>query len=168
MALRHLARTGWPALVASAAVIALMSAPVAGADLPQRLNGAYDTFLDHSQQTFNGQPRPSEPSIQPAKFTTTCDAAGCSAHWLLVDPLVDNPNAPSLFDYQWVNDRWVSSSDYPFHCDNGSTVPTRRSDFLMPNGDGSFRGERTFTVGAPGCPGDGPGIYWLPFTLTPT
>jgi len=82
--------------------------------LAATLNGAYDTFLDHSQQTFNGQPRPSEPSIQPAQFTTTCDAAGCSAHWLLVDPLVGNPNAPSLFDYQWVNDRWVSSSDYRF------------------------------------------------------
>ena len=155
-------------MVATAAVIALVPAPVAGADSPQPLNGAYDTFLDHSQQTFNGQPRPSEPSIQPAQFTTTCDAAGCSAHWLLVDPLVGNPNAPSLFDYQWVNDRWVSSSDYPFHCDDGSTVPTRRSDVLIPNGDGSFRGEGTFTVGAPGCPGDGPGIYWLPFTLTPT
>jgi hypothetical protein len=154
--------------MATVAVIALGPAPVAGADPPQPLNGAYDAFLDHSRQTFNGQPRPSEPSIQPAKFTTTCDAAGCSAHWLLAGPLVDNPDAPSQFDYQWVNDRWMSSGDYPFHCDDGSTVSTWRSDFLMPNGDGSFRGERTFTVGTPGCAGDGPGSYWLPFTLTPT
>jgi hypothetical protein len=163
MALRHLA---WAAVV----VTTVVAAPTAGADWsqPVPLNGAYDTFLDHSKQTFNGQPRPSEPSIQPANFTTTCDASGCIAHWLLVDKLTDNPNAPVLFDYQWVNDRWGSSSDYPFHCDDGSTVDTRRADFLMPNGDGSFRGERTFTVGAPGCPGDGPGIYWLPFTLTPT
>src|SRR3984957_3800950 len=105
MALRHLARTGWPAAVACAAIVSL--APVAGADWsqPVPLNGAYDTFLDHPQQTFNGQPRPSEPSIQPAKFATTCAAGGCIAHWLLVDPLTDNPNAPSLFDYQWANDR---------------------------------------------------------------
>ena len=164
MALRHLA---WAAVV----VTTVVAAPAAGADdwaQPVPLNGSYDTFLDHSKQTFNGQPRPSEPSIQPANFTTTCDASGCVAHWLLVGQLTDNPTAPVLFDYQWVNDRWVSSSDYPFHCDDGSTVDTRRSDFLMPNGDGSFHGERTFTVGAPGCPGDGPGIYWLPFTLTPT
>ncbi|MDT5001515.1 MAG: hypothetical protein QOK12_3620 [Mycobacterium sp.] len=163
MAIRRLA---WAAVV----VTTVVAAPAAGADWaqPVPLNGAYDTFLDHSKQTFNGQPRPSEPSIQPANFTTTCDASGCIAHWLLVDNLIDNPNAPVLFDYQWVNDRWVSSSDYPFHCDDGSTVDTRRSDFLMPNGDGSFRGERTFAVGAPGCSGDGPGIYWLPFTLTPT
>ncbi|MCV7413153.1 hypothetical protein [Mycobacterium florentinum] len=116
---------------------------------------------------FNGQPRPSEPSIQPASFTTTCDASGCVAHWLLVNGLADNPTAPTAYDYQWSDDRWVSSADYPFHCDDASLVDARRSDFLMPNGDGSFRGERTFTVGAPGCPGDGPGVYWLPFTLTP-
>jgi hypothetical protein len=132
MALRHLA---WAAVV----VTTVVAAPTAGADWsqPVPLNGAYDTFLDHSKQTFNGQPRPSEPSIQPANFTTTCDASGCIAHWLLVDKLTDNPNPPVLFDYQWVNDRWVSSSDYPFHCDDGSTVDTRRADFLMPNGDGS-------------------------------
>src|ERR1700729_2724932 len=99
MALRHLARTGWPALTGIAAIAALVLAPPAGADLPQPLNGAYDTFLDHSKQTFNGQPRPSEPSIQPANFTTTCDASGCVAHWLLVDRLADNPNAPTVLDY---------------------------------------------------------------------
>jgi len=47
-------------------------------------------------------------------------------------------------------------------------VTAFRSDFLKPNGDGSFTGERTFTVAAPGCPEDGAGTYWLPFTLTPT
>ena len=153
-----------------AVVTAGVGTPVAGADRPQPvpLYGSYRTFLDHSKQTFNGQPRASEPSTQPAIFTTNCDASGCIAHWLLVDKLQDNPNAPSLFDYQWAGDRWVSSSDYPFHCDDGGTVATTRSDFLVPNGDGSFRGERTFAVGAPGCPGDGPGMYWLPFTLTPT
>jgi hypothetical protein len=156
--------------VVALAVTAVAIAGAAGADRPQPvpLYGSYDTFLDHSQQTFNGQPRASEPSIQPASFTTTCDASGCIAHWLLVNTLADNPNAPSLFEYRWVNDRWVSSSEYPFHCDDARTVPATRSDFLLPNGDGSFRGQRTFTVGAPACPGDGPGMYWLPFTVTPT
>ena len=165
MALRHVV------IAATFAVVtAVVGAPAAGADRPQPvpLYGSYNTFLDHSKQTLNGQPRASEPSTQSASFTTNCDASGCVAHWLLVDALRDNPNAPSLFDYQWAGDRWVSSSDYPFHCDDGGTVTTTRSDFLVPNGDGSFRGERTFTVGAPGCPGDGPGMYWLPFTLTPT
>lgn len=166
MAVRYLAHVASLVLTGTAVV----AAPVAGADRPEPVPpyGAYDTFLDHSKQTFNGQPRSSEPSIQPANFTTNCDASGCTAHWLLAGQLADNPNAPTLFDYRWATDRWVSSSDYPFHCDDHSTVPTQRSDFLMPNGDGSFRGERTFTVGAPGCPGDGPGVYWLPFTLTPT
>jgi len=150
---------------------AAMPAPPASADRaqPVPLYGSYDTLLDHSQQTFSGQlgsqPRASEPSTQAAAFTTNCDAGGCTAHWLLVDKLAENPNAPALFDYRWVTDRWVSSSQYPFHCDDGSKVTTTRSDFLLPNGDGSFHGERTFTVGAPG---DGPGTYWLPFTLTPT
>jgi hypothetical protein len=164
MALRYAA-----AAVSLAVVAARVAAPAASADRPQPvpLYGSYNTFLDHAKQTFNGHPRASDPSTQAASFTTICAAAGCIAHWLLVNTLADNPNAPSLFDYQWVNDRWVSSSEYPFHCDDGSAVPTTRSDFLVPNGDGSFHGERTFTVGAPGCPGDGPGMYWLPFALTP-
>ena len=165
MALRHVLTA-----VTFAVVTAAVAAPAADADRPQPvpLYGSYNILLDHSKQTFNGQPRASEPSTQAASFTTNCDASGCVAHWLLVNKLQDNPNAPSLFDYQWAADRWVSSSNYPFHCDDGSTVETTRSDFLAPNGDGSFRGERTFAVGAPGCPGDGPGMYWLPFTLTPT
>ncbi len=163
--------TGYAAFAAPLAVVAaVVVAPSAGGDRPQPvpLYGSYDTFLDHSRQTFNGQPRASDPSTQAASFATTCDASGCVTHWLRLTELADNPNAPALFDYQWVNDRWTSSSEYPFHCDDGSTVTTTRTDFLVPNGNGSFNGERTFAVGAPGCPGDGPGTYWLPFTLTPT
>jgi hypothetical protein len=132
------------------------------------LYGSYDTFLDHSKQTFNGQPRASDPATQAASFTTTCAASGCVAHWLRVTELAENPSAPALFDYQWVNDPWVSSREYPFHCDDSSTATTAGSDFLVPNPDGSFDGDWTFTVGAPGCPVDGPGEYWLPFTLTAT
>ncbi len=119
------------------------------------LFGSYDTFLDHSRQTFNGQPDFSDPSVQAASFTTTCG-------------LTENPNAPALFDYQWVNGRWESAGEYPFHCDDRSAITTTRSDSLTPNGDGSFTGERTFTVIGPGCRGDGARTYWLPFTLTPT
>jgi hypothetical protein len=149
----------------------LLAAPSAGADRaqPVPLFGSYDTYLDHSRQTFNGRPDFSDPSVQAASFSTTCVASGCVAHWLRLTELTENPNAPALFDYQWVNDRWVSIADYPFHCNDGSsTVTATRSDFLVPNGDGSFYGERTFTVNGAGCPGDGPGTYWLPFTLTPT
>jgi hypothetical protein len=149
---------------------AILTAPVAAADRPEPapLFGSYDTFLDHSRQTFNGQPNFSDPSVQAASFTTTCVASGCVAHWLRLTELTENPNAPALFDYQWVNDRWESTGEYPFHCDDGSAVTTTRSDSLTPNGDGSFAGERTFTVTGQGCPGDGAGTYWLPFTLTPT
>ncbi|SKW09688.1 Uncharacterised protein [Mycobacteroides abscessus subsp. massiliense] len=84
------------------------------------------------------------------------------AHWLRLAELADNPDAPALFDYRWNGDRWESASDYQFHCSDGGAVIAARSDFLIPNGDGSFSGERTFTVGAPGCPDDGPGTADLP------
>jgi hypothetical protein len=148
----------------------LVIVPQARADRaePVPLYGSYATYLDHSRQTFNGRPEPSGASSQAGAFTTACDAAGCVAHWLRTAELQDNSNAPALFDYRWNGDRWESSGDYPFHCDGGGQVTALRSDFLKPNGDGSFAGERTFTVTAPGCPGDGAGTYWLPFTLTPT
>ncbi|CAJ1584532.1 hypothetical protein [[Mycobacterium] wendilense] len=154
--------------VATAAT-ALTVSPAAHADRaePVPLYGAYDTYLDHSRQTFNGRPDVSDPSVQSASFTTRCGPDGCVANWLLLTELEDNPDAPVLFDYRWNGDRWESSGEYPFHCDDGGTVTTFRTDFLRPTGGGSFSGERTFTVSAPGCPGDGPGTYWLPFTLTP-
>lgn len=153
-----------------AAMAVVVQPSIAYADRPEPvpLYGAYDTYLDHAKQTFNGLPRPSDPSVQGASFTTTCDADGCTAHWFRLTDLAENPNAPALFDYRWNGDRWESSSPYPFHCDGGGTIQTARSDFLKPNGDGTFYGERTFTVTGDGCPGDGPGTYWLPFTLTPT
>lgn len=140
---------------ALAAIGALTGAWAARADRPEPvpLYGAYDTYLDHARQTFEGRPDPSAPSTQAASFTTTCTAQGCVAHWLRVAELSDNPHAPALFDYRWNGDRWESSADYPFHCGAGGTVTAARSDFLIPNGDGSFSGERTFTVGGAGLPG---------------
>lgn len=134
---------------------------------PVPLYGNYDAYLDHSKQTFNGRPDSSKPSTQSASFTTVCGASGCVAHWLRLTELTDNPNAPALFDYHWVNDRWESRGEYPFHCNDGSQITTTREDFIKPNGDGSFSGERTFTVIGNGCPNAGPGKYWLPFKLTP-
>ncbi len=155
---------------AGLAALALVVAPVAHADPadPAPINGTYETFLDHSRQTFNGSPEPSDPSTQAASFTTDCDASGCTAHWFRLTDLAENPNAPALYDYRWNGFQWESSSDYPFHCDGGGTTPSVRSDFLRPLGGGIYYGERTFTVTGPGCAGDGPGTYWLPFTLTPT
>jgi hypothetical protein len=152
------------------ALLGLAGAPIANADRaePVPIYGTYDAFLDHSRQTFNGNPDSSESVTQQASFTTNCDANGCVAHWLRVTDLPENPDAPNLFDYTWNYGKWESSSDYPFNCSQGGTVPSVRSDSLKPLGNGTFIGERTFTVAAPGCPGDGPGTYRLPFTLTPT
>jgi hypothetical protein len=159
-----------PSVTAVVVCAGIVTAPVAQADReqPVPIFGFYDTYLDHSRQTFNGSLQASDSSVQGASFTTTCTAGGCTAHWLLLAELEENPNAPALFDYRWNTGRWESSGDYPFHCNDGGAVTAFRSDFLVPNPDGSFFGERTFTVGAPGCPGDGPGTYWLPFNLTPT
>src|SRR4051812_27039835 len=131
--MRFLAKFG-PVPLAVTAATALIAAPLAAADRaePAPLYGTYDTFLDHSQQTFNGMPRFSPPSIQSASFPPVCDASGCAAHWPRTTDLAENPNAPALFDYRWVNNRWESSSEYPFHCDNGGTVTTMRFDFLTP------------------------------------
>jgi hypothetical protein len=159
-----------PSALAVLALGAWAAPAVAYADRaePVPIYGNYDAFLDHSLQTFNGNPDTSDPATQKASFTTNCDANGCVAHWLRLTDLEENPNAPALFDYTWNIDKWESSSDYPFHCSGGGTVPSVRADWLKPLADGSFVGERSFTVAAPGCPGDGPGTYSLPFTLTPT
>ena len=162
----------WKALPVAVFAMAVVVAPVAHADRaePVPIYGYYNAFLDHQSQTFNGMPTPSDSATQLGSFTTRCDVGGCVVHWLRETQLSENPNAPALYDYTWNNDRWESSSEYPFHCDPAGasgTVNALRSDFLKPNGDGSFSGERTFTVGAPGCPGDGPVTYWLPISLTP-
>lgn len=154
------------------ACAALLTAPVAHADRaePVPIYGYYNAFIDHSRQTFNGLPSFSDPATLLGLFTTHCDADGCVVHWLRETEITQNPNAPSQFDYTWNNDRWESGGEYPFYCNpdgSGGVVTTQRSDWLRPNGDGSFSGERSFTVPAPGCPGQGPGAYWLPISLTP-
>ena len=152
---------------------ALALAPVAGADRaePIPIYGYYNALLDHSRQTFNGRPAFAEAAMQLGLFTTNCDVNGCVSRWLRETGITQDPHAPSQFEYRWRDDRWESAGEYPFYCDpdgSGGTVTTQRSDWLKPNGGGSFSGERTFTVPAPGCPGQGPGTYWLPISLTPT
>lgn len=145
--------------------------PAAPADRaePVPLYGYYDAFLDHQRQTFNGRSIASPSATQLGLFSTSCDVNGCVARWLRETELAENPGAPALYEYRWNVDRWESDGEYPYHCDpaGGPTVPTTRSDFLIPSGDGSFSGERTFTVHGTGCPGEGPGSYWLPISLTP-
>lgn len=152
-------------------VVAL--APVATAERPEPvpIYGYYNALLDHAKQTFNGAPVSAHPSTQLGLFATHCDVNGCVARWLRETEISQDPNAPAQFEYRWNGDRWESAGEYPFYCNpdgSGGTVTTQRSDWLKPNGDGSFSGERTFTVHAPGCPGQGPGTYWLPIALTPT
>ena len=155
-----------------AALAGLLGSPLANADRPEPvpMYGYYNSVTHHSRQTFNGMPRFSDPSTFVGLFTTHCDLHGCVVDWLRETEITQNPNAPALYQYSWNNDRWESSGDYPFYCGpdgSGGLVNTFRSDWLKPNGDGSFSGERTFDVPAPGCPGDGPGTYWVPLTLTP-
>ncbi|MDQ1321805.1 MAG: hypothetical protein QG655_3050 [Actinomycetota bacterium] len=153
----------------AAAVTLSVTAPTAWAERsdPVPIYGYYSVFIDHGRQTFNGRPAASPPDTQYGQFSTNCDVNGCVAHWYRLTELAQNPNAPAMYDYTWNNDRWESTSDYPFHCDRGGTAPSVRSDFLAPRPDGTFYAERTFVVGAPGCAGEGPGTYWLPLTLTP-
>lgn len=132
---------------------------------PVPLYGTYNMYLDRSKQTFNGHPvATNRPLTQTENFTTICATSGCVAHSLNKRP------PPTSFDYHWVNGRWesISAQHQYIVCNDGSKVDSTKFDFIKPNGDGSFTGERTITVSGSGCPGEGPGTYWLPFTLTPT
>jgi hypothetical protein len=156
----------------AAACAALIASPVAQADRsePPPLYGYYDVSIDFSKQTFNGMPTPMEPITFPVEFTTHCDVNGCVPRWDNADDHRRNPGAPLVFEYKWNNDRWETSGEYPFFCDRNnpkSAVKSMRSDYLIPNPDGSFFGERTLVTEGAGCPGEGPGSHWVPFSLTP-
>ena len=151
---------------------ALIVSPVAHADRaePPPLYGYYNAFIDFSQQTFNGMPTPMDPITVHVQFTTQCDVNGCVPRWDNEADHVRNPGAPLVFEYRWNNDRWETSGEYPYFCvrkNPSSAVKSTRSDYLIPNPDGSFFGERTLTIDGAGCPGEGPGAHWLPISLTP-
>jgi hypothetical protein len=155
-----------------AACAALVVPPAAQADRaePPPLYGGYNLFIDFSKQTFNGMPTPMNSITVPAEFTTQCDGNGCVARMDNKDDHVRNPGAPIEYVYRWNNDRWETSGQYPYFCDRNdprSAVQARRSDYWIPNPDGSFFGERTLVIDGAGCPGEGPGTHWLPVSLTP-
>jgi hypothetical protein len=95
---------------------------------------------------------------------------GCVPRWDNKADQVRNPGAPLVFENRWNNDRWETSGEYPYFCDRNSprsAVKSTRSDYLIPDPDGSFFGERTLIIDGAGRPGEGPGTHWLPMSLTP-
>jgi hypothetical protein len=159
--------------VAIAAIALSTLIPIAHADRvrPPPLYGFYNVFVDFSKQTFNGVPTPMDSKTFLVEFTTHCDINGCVARMDNSGDLARNPGAPPVFEYRWKNGRWETSGRYPYFCNRtnpNSAVQSIRADYLIPNPDGSFSGERTLTVGGAGCPGEGPGVHWLPISVTPT
>ncbi|MBB2991726.1 hypothetical protein FHR72_003216 [Mycolicibacterium iranicum] len=159
------------ALLAACAMLAVT--PVANAErgTPPLLYGYYEVFVDFSRQTFNGLPTPMPAKTFVVEYTARCDVDGCVVSMDNSGDLTRNPGAPAVFEYRWNGDRWETSGDYPYFCDRAnpdSVVQSVRSDYLIPNPDGSFSGERTLVVGGAGCPGEGPGTHRLPIAVTPT
>jgi hypothetical protein len=152
-------------LAIGAALFAVASTASASRPEPVPLYGTYSMYLDREKQTFNGhQDVTNRPVKQTESFTTDCDASGCVARSINKRP------PPASFEYHWANGHWESVAgqqrQYLF-CNDGSKVDSIKLDVIKSNGDGSFSGERTITVSGTGCLGEGPGKYWLPFTLTP-
>ena len=156
-----------------AVVCAVLSVPpVAQADRaePPPLYGYYNVSIDFAKQTFNGMPTPMKSITFPVQFTTECDVNGCVPRWDNKPDHERNPGAPIVFEYRWTGDRWETKGEYPYFCDRNnlaSAVKSVRSDYLIPNTDGSFYGERTLITEGAGCPGEGPGTHWVPIALTP-
>ncbi|MDQ2638448.1 MAG: hypothetical protein M3Y83_16395 [Actinomycetota bacterium] len=158
--------------ITTAACVALIVSPVAEADRvePPPIYGYYSAFIDFAKQTFNGMPTPMDSVSFPVQFVTHCDVNGCVPRWDNTPDHDRNPGAPLVFEYRWNNNRWETSGEYPYFCDRNdprSAVPSTRSDYLIPNPDGSFFGERTLTTHGAGCPGEGPGTHQVPISLTP-
>jgi hypothetical protein len=160
-----------PAAVAGFA--AMLTAPTAYADRvePVPVYGFYDVHVDFARQTFNGVPgAPMESKTFPVEFSTHCDVDGCVMRMDNSGDQARNPQAPLEYEYRWVNSRWETSGEQPYLClrmDPNSGVPSTRSDHWIPNGDGSFHGIRTLVTGGAGCPGEGPGTYVVPISMTP-
>ncbi|MBX8689497.1 hypothetical protein GO011_18865 [Mycobacterium sp. 20091114027_K0903767] len=161
-----------PLGITLAATVLTLGSPVAHAERiePPPLYGFYDLFIDFSKQTFNGTPTPMKSITVPVEFTTQCDVNGCVARMDNSDDHARNPGAPESYEYRWNNARWETGGQYPYFCDRndpGSAASAQRSDYWVPNPDGSYFGERTLVIGGAGCPGEGPGTHWLPISLTP-
>ena len=159
-------------IAAALAVAAGIAAPVAHADRaePPPVYGYYDVTIDFADQTFNGTPTPMTSMTFPVEFRTLCDGNGCVMQMDNSDDHARNPGAPMAYEYRWVDDRRATSGEYPYFCDRndpGSAVSAQRSDYWIPNPDGSFAGMRTLTIDGVGCPGEGPGTHTVPISMTP-
>lgn len=157
------------ALTASAVAVVM---PVAHADRaePPPLYGYYNLSIDFANQTFNGMPTPMESKTFPVLFTTNCDVNGCVVRMDNADDHARNPGAPVAYEYRWNVDRWETSGAYPYFCDRNdphSAVDAQRSDYWIPNPDGSFFGMRTLIVEGAGCPSEGAGSHVVPISMTP-
>lgn len=159
---------------AVAATAMTIVSPVAQADrrdAPPLLFGWYNVTVDFAKQTFNGTPTPMESKTFLVLYTASCDVNGCVVHMDNSDDLKRDPGAPPVFEYRWNNDRGETrDADFPYLCERmnpDSAVSSVRSDYLIPNPDGSFHGERTLVVGGAGCPGEGPGTHWVPISVSP-
>lgn len=151
---------------------AVLVPPTAHADRaePVPVYGYYNLQIDFAKQTFNGEPTPMESKTFPVEFSTHCDVNGCVMRMDNSGDQARNPAAPLEYEYDWTGDRWETSGHQPFLCDRtdaDSGVPSTRSDYWIPNADGSFYGERTLVVDGAGCPGQGPGTYWVPISMSP-
>ena len=149
-------------------VILLISLSLAVADSrtePAPLYGSYIRVIDRSKQTFNGHLNANtRPSKQKENFFTVCKASGCIAY----TPNLYAPNdAPKLIEYRWKTIRWELQADHLFNCNDGSKVKSILKEFILPTVNGNFTGERAIKISKPGCPGEGPGVYRVPFKLTP-
>ena len=168
---RGMSRTRAVSVIGACA--ALLATPVAHATprpAPPLLYGWYNVSVDFAQQTFNGAPTPMQSKTFLVEYTANCDVNGCVVTMDNSDDLSRDPGAPAVFEYRWNNDRWETSSDYPYLCERmnpDSAVQSVRSDYLIPRPDGSFFGQRTITVEGAGCPGEGPGVHSLPISVTP-
>lgn len=159
--------TGCAISFVTAAIVFTIGSSAFAASRPEPvpLYGSYIRNLDRSKQTFNGRLVTTDrPIKQKEDFFTVCKAAGCVAH---TPNLYAPPGSPKFIDYHWVNNRWELKADQFFHCNDGSQIKSILSEFFTPNGDGSFSGERSIKTAGSGCPGEGPGVYQLPFKLTP-
>lgn len=153
-------------LVLVISVCAMASfALAASSPTPVPIYGSYVRYLDRAKQTFNGEPNPnSRPTKQKEDFFTICKASGCVAHTPnLYAPL----GAPKYIDYHWNNNRWELKASHLFNCNDGSKVKSTLFEFFTPNDDGSFSGQRSIKIEGAGCPEEGPGVYKIPFKLTP-
>jgi hypothetical protein len=171
-ALRLVALAPFALTGAIAAIVLSTAIPSAHADRaqPPPLYGFYNVFVDFSKQTFNGVPTPMDSKTFLVEYTTHCDVNGCVVSMDNSGDRARNPGAPAVFEYRWKNGRWETRGPYPYFCDRmnpDSAVKSVRADYLIPKPDGSFFGERTLTVEGAGCPGEGPGVHWLPISVTP-